>query len=155
MSTDTRYMVLGQGQAYITEFNPPKRGGGEAKESRSFAQAQALLRPQIEAVTKGVQSLTANQRLDEVIVELRLNERYLAKSYRPDDLLDGTGLTLRGMGTWKQMIDDARAAKKARNALRRARMRWLFPASPSTLRAPTRHSSASETRSMARWAASV
>ena len=114
MSTDTRYMVLGQGQAYITEFNPPKRGGGEAKESRSFAQAQALLRPQIEAVTKGVQSLTANQRLDEVIVELRLNERYLAKSYRPDDLLDGTGLTLRGMGTWKQMIDDARAAKKGK-----------------------------------------
>ena len=106
MAIEPRYMVLGRGEAYINEFTAPKRGAGDPEEPRTFAQTQALLRPQVETVTKALKVLNPKQRLDEVVVELRLHERYLAKSYRPDDLLDGTGLTIRGMGTWEQTVDE-------------------------------------------------
>lgn len=112
MTTELRYTVLGQGEAYITDFTPTRRGGGGADEPRTFAATQTLLRPQLDAVTQGVKAIDPTRRLDEVVLELRLNERYLAKSYRPTDLLDGTGLTVRGLGTWEQTVDAARAAKK-------------------------------------------
>ena len=113
MTTGTRYTVLGHGEAYIgTDYSPPRRAVVGTEEPPAFERAQALLRPQFEAVASSVRALKPGQRLDEVVVELRLNERFLAKSYRPDDLLKNTGLTARGMGTWEQTLDAARAAKK-------------------------------------------
>ena len=114
MTTGTRYTVLGHGEAYIgTDYSPPRRAVVGTEEPPAFERAQALLRPQFEAVASSVRALKPGQRLDEVVVELRLNERFLAKSYRPDDLLKNTGLTARGMGTWEQTLDAARAALAA------------------------------------------
>jgi hypothetical protein len=95
-----QYVVLGRGEAYSEKFDKPPSGRGNLH--RSFEQARASLLPQVRAVVAAVEHLPAQKRLDEVVVELRLDQKYLAKSYDPADLLHATGLSLRGTSMWTQ-----------------------------------------------------
>jgi hypothetical protein len=109
--SDVRYTVLGEGQAYIKSFKPP-RGGGSSDPLPPFSATQARLRPQVQILSRDIARIRPRDRLDEVVIELRMDERFLAKSYRPHDLLHAAGLTMRGIGTWDQEIDMVRAVQR-------------------------------------------
>lgn len=101
MAEQGKYTILGRGEAYQEEITVP-RGGGRRPQPRSLESSRQLLLPQLQDVTRAVAALPQAQRLDEVIVEVRLDEKFLAKSYTPESLFTNTGLKLRGTGTWKQ-----------------------------------------------------
>lgn len=99
--TEQRYTVLGRAAAYMAPSERPA-SGGEKSRFRTLAQAQDALRPQLAQLERDLGSVPPAQRLDEVVVELRLDASYLAKSYHPTSLLAGSGLQMRGAGTWHQ-----------------------------------------------------
>lgn len=101
--TDQRYTVLGRAAEYMATSERPSSGGDKAR-FRTLAQAQAELLPQLAQLERAIGAVPAPQRLDEVIVELRLDATYLAKSYHPKSLLAGSGLQMRGAGTWRQPV---------------------------------------------------
>lgn len=104
MPEDKRYTVLGAGERYVAPAEKKKPGPPSAPPARPIAEARALLTPKISGVIDAVQRLEPELKLPEVVVELRLDSRFLAKSYTPDDLLKETGLTIRGTGTWLQVV---------------------------------------------------
>lgn len=117
--TTKMYTVLGRGEAYQEEFKK-KRPGGGGTTLRSLEETQQKLTPQIDSVLRSLSSLLPEQRLDEVIIELRLDSSFIAKSYLPTDLLKNSGLTLRGSHTWIQTVtakDDGSKKKLRAKAL--------------------------------------
>ena len=114
MADSPQYTVLGNAEAY-QEDATRARSGGEPEPHRSLADAQAALRPQIAAVESAVRVMPREQRLDEVVVEMRLDASRTAKSYHPSALLREAGLHLRGVGTWQQELTGTRA-QRARDA---------------------------------------
>ncbi len=95
-----KYTVLGRAERYSEEI-ANRKYGPPAPPKRTFEQARKALLPQVKDVVRAVGEMPDAQRLDEVVVEMRLGEDYLAKSYHPDDLLRGMGLKLRGSGVWE------------------------------------------------------
>jgi hypothetical protein len=100
---DPRYTVLGQAAAYQESISR-SAGGGPRKPFRELRDAQASLLPQLLRVVRSASELPPHQRLDQVLLELRLDKRNLAKSYHPKALLDEADLRLRGAGVWTQTI---------------------------------------------------
>lgn len=100
---DRPYTILGNAEAYLTE-SERSRGGKESVPHRTLAEAQAALLPQLDRVERMVNAMPQAHRLDEVVIELRLDHSRMAKSYHPTDLLRAAGLTVRGAGTWKQTV---------------------------------------------------
>ena len=98
MSEDPKYTVLGRAESYRDKI--PNRVYRPSEPKRTFAQASARLSPQVADVVRAAEAVPAEHRLDEIVVELRLGEDYLAKSYHPGDLLREVGLQLRGSGVW-------------------------------------------------------
>src|SRR5687767_3991390 len=77
-----RYTVLGAGEHYVKEVEKPKQGRGQGgPEGRPLSEARALLTQPLSSVVAEVESMPRHQRLEEVVVELRLDEKFLAKSY--------------------------------------------------------------------------
>jgi hypothetical protein len=112
MSNDaTRYTVLGFGEQYVAPAEKKGRMPGEPPVGRSVPNARALLAPKVAGILSSVAGMPAERRLGEVVVELRLDDKFLAKSYAPEDLLRNTGLALRGLGTWTQ-YSPTRSKKK-------------------------------------------
>lgn len=99
-----RYTVLGAGEHYVKEVERPKHGGwgSGGPEGRILSEARTLLAQPLSSVVAAVESMPRQQRLDEVVVELRLDERFLAKTYNPGSLLRAAGLEVRGVGSWVQ-----------------------------------------------------
>ncbi|WP_404364499.1 S8 family peptidase [Corallococcus coralloides] len=114
MTKDTkrRYTVLGFGEKYMAPAEKKKGMPlGDTSKGRSLAEVRAKLAPKITSMLTSVEKMPKDQRLDEVVVELRLDEKFLAKSYNPDDLLKQTGLTLRGTGSWTQYSEPRKRGK--------------------------------------------
>lgn len=112
MADGKRYTVLGFGERYVAPAEKRKYGPQTAPPARPLSEARALLTPKITGVLATVQQLEPAHRLEEVVVELRLDEKFLAKSYTPSDLLKETGLTIRGTGTWLQFQSHGRTDHK-------------------------------------------
>ncbi|MGD0679502.1 MAG: S8 family peptidase [Polyangiaceae bacterium] len=100
MTEVRRYTVLGRAERYSEEI-ANRKYGPPSEPKRTFEQARKTLLPQVKDVVRAVAKIPDAQRLDEVVVEVRLGEDYLAKSYHPEDLLRTVGLNLRGSGVWE------------------------------------------------------
>lgn len=94
------YTLLGNAQAYQEEVQTGRGGGGEP-EYRDWDESQRILQSTFDDVVRDVDSLPPSDRLDEVVVQVRLAPRYLAKSYHPDDLLQEARLKMRGSAAWR------------------------------------------------------
>lgn len=114
--TTRRYTVLGFGEKYMAPAEkkksmPPQ----DTSKGRSLPEVRAKLAPRITSMLTSVERMPKEQRLDEVVVELRLDEQFLAKSYNPEDLLKETGLKLRGTGSWTQYAVPRKRGKKGKD----------------------------------------
>jgi hypothetical protein len=95
-----RYTILGAGEHYRVEIDPKRYTGGGDLELPPIEEVRQRLLPKATGVLSAVKQLQPASRIAEAIIELRMGERFLAKSYHPSELLKETGLTLRGTGTW-------------------------------------------------------
>lgn len=77
--------ILGNGEKMI---EPVKKsfGGGETTYPRSYAEAKELLNTQIRGVQKQIEEIPEDKRMEEVVLTVRLNNKFLAKSYIPQSL---------------------------------------------------------------------
>jgi hypothetical protein len=98
MSDHPKYTVLGKGESYREKI--PNRKYRPAAAKRSFEQAQERLGPQVTELIRGATAVPTENRLDEIVIEVRLGQDYLAKSHHPEDLLREMGLQLRGSAVW-------------------------------------------------------
>jgi hypothetical protein len=122
-----RYTVLGAGEHYVKDVEKPKSGRPSKlpEGRRSLSDARALLAKPLSSVVSEVVSMPRHQRLTEVVVELRLDEKFLAKSHHPDKLLKAAGLEVRGVGSWVQQ-GPARGAKALEGELKAYNSRSLY-----------------------------
>lgn len=94
-----RYTLLGNAEAYQSEVTKRRTGG--PRPYRQWSETQAVLTPQLIALVRDVSRIPSEHRLDEVVVELRLDPSFIAKSYHPRQLLTSAGLELRGSDSWQ------------------------------------------------------
>lgn len=99
MSDKKLYTLLGNAQAYRGEVDRAR--AGREPEYRDWEQSREALNPQIRTLVRDAEHLPATRRLDEVVFEMRLSPRFLAKSYHPGQLLDTAELKLRGSDSWR------------------------------------------------------
>jgi hypothetical protein len=131
MADQKRYTVLGSGERYVSPAEKKKPGPPTTPDARPLDEARALLTPKMTGVLQAVQHMPADRRLEEVVVELRLGERFLAKSYTPNDLLRATGLTIRGTGTWVQLQPaPSRKSREAEDDAQPRSSRALYVSGP-------------------------
>lgn len=102
MSEDKRYTVLGFGERYVVPADKKRPGPQSQPVGRPLAEVRAVLTPRVLNVLREVSQMKKERCLAEVVVELRLDDKFLAKSYTPGELLSETGLTVRGTGSWVQ-----------------------------------------------------
>jgi len=93
------YTLLGNAEAY-QEVVDRGRGGRE-RDYRDWEESQGLLQPQVNDLIQKIDELTPSQRLDEVVVEVKMLPRFLAKSYHPDSLLSTARLVVLGSDAWQ------------------------------------------------------
>lgn len=96
MSEDKRYTVLGFGERYVVQAEKKRQGPPSHPVGRPLAEVRAILTPRVLNVLREVSQLKRERHLHEVVVELRLDDKFLAKSYTPEELLSEAGLTMRG-----------------------------------------------------------
>jgi hypothetical protein len=137
MADEKRYTVLGLGEQYVAKAAKKKpHPGDRPPQGRPLAEARALLAPKITGVLAAAEQMRPDTRLEEVVIELRLDEKFLAKSYSPLHLLKETGLHLRGTGTWLQEQSPKALARAKRQQLTEAippsKSRALFVSGPVT-----------------------
>ncbi len=113
MTEPRKYTVLGRAESYREEI--PNRRYRPSEPKRTFEQVRDVLLPQVKSVVSAARKIPSAQKLDEVVVEVRLGKDFLAKSYHPEALLKETGLKLRGSGVWEALPspEDPKRKKKA------------------------------------------
>jgi hypothetical protein len=132
MSDERPYTVLGFGEKFVSSSEKALRPPPNGPKGRPIDEARRLLGQPVQAVVATIELMPKENRLDEVVVELRLDEKFLAKSYHPDDLLQATGLKVRGVGSWVQTLAPERVSKRRKKkdkdagALRVKTSRSLF-----------------------------
>lgn len=126
MTANKRYTVLGFGEKYMVEAERRGRPPGNAPVGRPIDDARRLLTPRVANVVRAANLLNDNQRISEVVVELRMDEKFLAKSYAPKELLAATGLSLRGTGTWMQDALPRRSKRSVDGGLESKKSKTLF-----------------------------
>ncbi len=133
MSEERPYTVLGFGEKFVSHSDKAPKPPGDGPKGRPIQEARQLLSRPVQSVVANIESMPREARLDEVVVELRMDEKFLAKSYHPEKLLKATGLTVRGVGSWTQPMAPERATKKGtrdEGALRVKTSRSLFVSGP-------------------------
>jgi hypothetical protein len=119
-SKKRRYTILGAGEHYKVELDPRKYYIGRPPEAQTIDTARRHLVPRVERVLREIEELPSSVRLSEAVIELRLGERFSAKSYHPVELLKASGLSVRGVGTWTsstKRLPKRKGEKKAEEKL--------------------------------------
>lgn len=100
MADDQKFLpILGYGERLI---EPVRRGtgGGEPTFPRSFEEARELLTTQINTVRGSISHIPQEKRMDEVVLTVRLNHKFLAKSYTPYTFFRDAGFENVGSRRW-------------------------------------------------------
>jgi subtilisin family serine protease len=97
--------IIGNGEKMIT---PVKKsfGGGETTYPRSYDEARGRIRRQVERIKAHIEEIPEEKRMKEVVLTLRLNEKFLAKSYTPNSLFKQTKFENIGSRRWTFEKDD-------------------------------------------------
>ncbi|WP_187118950.1 S8 family peptidase [Bacillus marasmi] len=98
--TDKFRPILGRGENYI--FPDQNRPGAPVTDRRpSYEDARGRLLSQIHTVKDQVKEIPAENRLDEVIFNMKMALGYTAKSYHPNNLIKQSGIKDVGSKKWQ------------------------------------------------------
>ncbi|KXG44543.1 S8 family peptidase [Tepidibacillus decaturensis] len=97
--------IIGNGEKMIEPIQK-SYGGGETVYPRSYNEAKNRVKKQVEEVKLRIEKIPEEKRMKEVVITLRLNEKFLAKSYTPETLFRQTQLQNIGSRRWVFQKDD-------------------------------------------------
>lgn len=102
---EPRYLpIIGYGE-HLIEPSKKKFGSGPANYPRTFSEAKTKVKEDIVKLRNSISSIPENKKMDEVVVTVRLNEKFLAKSYTPNSLFKTSQFEDIGSRRWKRQID--------------------------------------------------
>ncbi|MER2030969.1 MAG: S8 family peptidase [Solibacillus sp.] len=101
--------ILGNGELLISPVKK-KFGGGEKPFPRTYEESKKNIINQVKTIKTRIQSMPENKRMDEIVLTVRLNEGFLAKSYCPDTFFRHT--TLENIGSRRWMYNSDTLGKK-------------------------------------------
>ncbi|OMF31944.1 S8 family peptidase [Paenibacillus peoriae] len=91
--------ILGHGEKLIEPVKPAF-GGGEVVFPRTYAEARDRVKRQVSDLRNTIHEIPAEKRLKEVVVTVRLNHKFLAKSYIPNTLFRDINVENVGSRRW-------------------------------------------------------
>lgn len=103
--------IIGYGERLIEPVR--KNGGfGEPTFPRTYSQAQARVKKQVKIIKEKINKIPEEKRMDEVVVTLRLNEKFLAKSYIPNTLFKQARFENIGSRRWEFYREEGKEEEK-------------------------------------------
>ncbi|MDV3433427.1 S8 family peptidase [Paenibacillus larvae] len=91
--------ILGNGEQMIEPIKKKMRGG-EKPYPRSYDEAKNRIKRQLEEIQGHIKEIPEENRMDEIVLTLRLNEDFLAKTYIPDTFFKKTRFENIGSRRW-------------------------------------------------------
>ncbi|WP_226639753.1 S8 family peptidase [Priestia flexa] len=97
----TKFPILGNGESLI---EPTKRnfGSGPTSFPRSFSEAKVKVKKDIEVLRQTISKIPSDKRMEDIIVTVRLHEKFLAKSYTPNSLFKEASFENIGSRRWRK-----------------------------------------------------
>ncbi|WP_169799798.1 S8 family peptidase, partial [Cytobacillus firmus] len=97
--------IIGNGEKMI---EPVKKafGGGETTYPRSYIEAKSRISKQVKDIKAKIDGIPDEKRMKEVVITLRLNEKFLAKSYIPSTFFKETKFENIGSRRWTFESDE-------------------------------------------------
>lgn len=84
-NNERKLPIIGGGEKLIEPIKK-KFAGGEVTYPRSFNEARELIKPKLDTISKQIEEIPEKNKMDEIIITIRLNSKFLAKSYVPNVL---------------------------------------------------------------------
>ncbi|BDG48818.1 S8 family peptidase [Parageobacillus sp. KH3-4] len=94
------FPIIGYGEKMI-EAVKKNFGGNGPTYPRSYNEARIRVKKQVENLKKEIQEIPEEKRMKEIVVTLRLHEKFLAKTYTPNTLFKETRFENIGSRRWK------------------------------------------------------
>ncbi|PGU46923.1 S8 family peptidase [Bacillus cereus] len=108
MSGNSRRPILGRGENLVEPITKNSSGGPKAF-PRTYEEAKELVKEELVKVKEDIASIPVEKKMDDVVIAVRLNEKFLAKSYTPNSFF-GT-LNVENVGSRKWITDAGRESK--------------------------------------------
>lgn len=101
--SEKRRPILIKGENYISPFTP-SRTRPPKDDKPSFTEMKARLIDDIENVIRVSNSMPSGYAMEEIVINLRMNVKYSAKSFHPDALINAMGASDVGSKKWTKNI---------------------------------------------------
>lgn len=128
---EKKYPILAGGENLIS--NITKRGSfpGETVYPRNYEQAKNLVQAEFGKVNTIISELPESKKMNEVILTIRINEKFLAKSYTPNSFFSELGFQNIGSRSWTTNYKDSKLyfGKIAQSHLRNYHEKFTNPPS--------------------------
>ncbi|WP_346349484.1 S8 family peptidase [Lactococcus petauri] len=98
--TDKRRPILGRGESLVEPITK-SGGGGNKKYPRSYEDALRLVSSSLEELEVAIDNIPDQKRMKDVVVAVKLNEGFLAKSYTPNTFFRSFDYQNIGSRNWK------------------------------------------------------
>ncbi|QTD42785.1 S8 family peptidase [Sporosarcina sp. Te-1] len=108
MSDISRRPILGRGENLVEPITKNSVGGPK-EYPRTYEEAKKLVREELVKVKKDIESIPLEKKMDEVVIAVRLNEKFLAKSYTPNSFFHA--LNVENVGSRKWVTDSGKESK--------------------------------------------
>lgn len=102
---DKKYLpIIGRGEKMIEPITK-KFGFGDATYPRSYQEAKKRIAEQVSTLKKVIHDIPKEKRMAEIVVTIKLNEKFLAKSYIPNTLFKQVEMDNIGSRRWERDDD--------------------------------------------------
>lgn len=97
--------ILGYGENLI-EPSKKKFGSGPTTFPRTYSEAKTKVKEDIKRLRNSISSIPEDKKMEEVVVTVRLHEKFLAKSYTPNSLFKASQFENIGSRRWRKQNED-------------------------------------------------
>ncbi|KEP29380.1 S8 family peptidase [Bacillus safensis] len=105
-NNEPKYLpIIGYGENLI-EPSKKKFGSNPPKFPQTYKEARTKVQEDLKKLRSSISSIPQNKKMDEVVVTVRLNEKFLAKSYTPNSLFKASHFENIGSRRWRKQLDD-------------------------------------------------
>lgn len=108
MSDNSRRPILGRGENLVEPITK-KSSGGSKPFPRTYEEAKKLVKEELVKVKEDIECIPPEKKMDEVVIAVRLNEKFLAKSYTPNSFFGA--LDVENIGSRKWTTDTGEESK--------------------------------------------
>lgn len=97
--------IIGNGEKMIEPVTK-SFGGGETTYPRSYAEARDLVKSQVKGVQEQILQIPQEKIMEEIVLTVRMNDKFLAKSYVPQAFFKKADFENIGSRRWMYQTDD-------------------------------------------------